>query len=330
MKNFNIEKLQNIVVRYKLPISFDVCDSIGSDTKGEPYLINIDNIPAQIRFKRIYENRWGNGFDYPSYSKIEEDRSGILSHSYIEVWFDNQMIDSDKINKKLISIIPDQFVAISIDYLNKFINIYRRISNQFWLRNIIRNYIFNFEYYLIDSNDNKKHITKLISNGPIYFNGGEEFKLEKKDEELLRVLILHPYYSFKDEMISIILDNFSLGRYNLALTQGATLFENFIYSELKNTLSKTKLDKIKKKEECGCFVGISEICTRGLKEFYNFDFENTKEWEDIKEFVLKPRNKIVHGEILENIEGELCLKGLTAIKTAENLLSDKVFGKSIL
>ncbi len=327
MEKFNIDKLQNIVVQFKLPLSFDVLDSIGNEVKGEPYLINIDNIPAQIRFKRNYENRWRSGVEFGSYSRIDEDRSGILSYSFIQIWFDNKMIDSYKINKKDISLLSNQFIDLSIEYLNKFINIYRRISNQFWLRNIVRKDIFDFDYYLVDSNDNKQQTIKISSNGPIHFNGGKEFELEKNDDQLLRTLALKPYYGFKDEMISLMLDNFHLGRYNLALTQGTTLFENFIHTELKRTLSNTKLDRIKKKQDCGCMVGISEICTRGLREFYNYNFETTKEWQDIKELVLKPRNKIVHGEILENIERSQCEKALIAIKVAEKLLIEKIFNK---
>ena len=325
MSDFNIEELRNVVLQYKLPIAFDILNSTDPGDKGEPYLIQIDNIPALIKTKRIYDFRWKDGFDMAEFSKTDEDRSGILSHSVIQIWFDEQMFNSDKIDKKIISIIPDQFIDLSIEYLNKFINIYRRVSDQFWIRNIVKKDIFSYQYILIDKNDNQQPIFKMATKGGVYFNGGKEFKLESNKDNLVRNKLLENYYGFKDEMVALMLDNFHLGRFNLALIQGATLFENFIYTELKKTLSNTKLDNIKKKEDCGCLVGISEICKRGIKEYFDFDFGATQEWRDIQKYMLRPRNKIVHGEILKNIDKDECEKGLIAVKKGEKLLKTEVF-----
>ena len=325
MSKFQLEKLRNVIVQYKLPVAFDILDSIENQNNGEPYLIQIDDIPALIKTKRIYDFRWKEDFQLAEYSKMEEDRSGILSYSVIQIWFDEQMINSGKIDKDKIRLFTEQFVGLSIEYLNKFINIYRGVTNQFWIRNVVRKDIMNYQYYLLDSDDNTESIFQLATKDGIYFNGGKEFQIEEEKDQRLRHYLLEHHYSFKDDMVAFMLDNFHLGRYNLALIQGATLFENFIYSELKKHLSNTKLDKIKKKEDCGCLVGISEICKRGIKEYFDFDFGNTQEWKDIQLYMLRPRNKIVHGDILKNIEKDDCEKGLIAVKKGEKLLKEMAF-----
>lgn len=121
------------------------------------------------------------------------------------------------------------------------------------------------------------------------------------------------------------LDNFSLGYYNTSLLQSVTLFENFVYTKLKETLSRSQLDKIKKKEKCGCLVGISEICTRGFKKYYEFDFETKVEWKNLKDNTLKFRNKIVHGELLESISKKQCELSINSVFEAKHLLENEIF-----
>ncbi|SMG48189.1 hypothetical protein SAMN05661096_03436 [Marivirga sericea] len=329
MSKFTIDKLQNVIVQMKLPVSFDVLDSLTKENKGKPYMMQIDNIPAKIHFKRIYDFRYKDDFEMAPFSKMEEDRSALLSYMQVQVWFDKQMIESSRINKKIITIIPDQFVDIAIEYLNKFINIYRSITNSFWIRNVVLKDVFNYQYLLLDTEGQHQTVTTLIpKHHMIRFNGGKEFELEEKQEDILRHYLLEDYYGFKDDIVSSMLDNFNLGRYNFALIQSATLFENFIYTELKKKLSNTKLDKIKKKPECGCLAGISEVCSRGIKEYFEFDFGATKEWEDVKNYMLKLRNRIVHGELIKSISKNECEKALVAVKASQELLIEKVFNKS--
>lgn len=281
---FEIEKLRNVIVEYKIPMSFDLQNCIKEGDEGKPFLVVIDNIPARISIERIYEFRYKNeGFHVAPFSKIEEDRGGMLSHSKVQIWFDSQTFDSGKIDKDVIRIIPDQFIDLSIGYINEFIKKYKNITNEYWLRPIIKKDIFNVQYVLIDTNDNKEIVSILISSHHIVqFNGGEEFKLDEEIEDYFRGCLQSKSYNFQKELRLNMLDNFNLGYYNVALLQSVTIFENFIYSNLKTKLSKKKLNKIKKKEDCGCMVGISEVCQRGLKEYFDVDFGNTEEFENLK------------------------------------------------
>jgi len=329
-KKFEIEKLRNVIVEYKIPMAFDLQNCIKEGDEGKPFLVVIDNIPAQIHIERIYEFRYkSESFHVAPFSKIEEDRGGMLSHSKVQIWFDSQIFDSGKIDIDAIRIIPDQFIDISIGYINKFINIYKNITTEYWLRPIIKKDIFNVQYVLVDSNDNMEIVSILIpKHHTVQFNGGEEFKLDKKKEDYFRDCLQSKSYNFRQELILNMLDNFNLGYYNVALLQSVTIFENFMYSNLKIKLSKTKLDKIKKKEDCGCMVGISEVCQTGLKEHFEVDFGNTEEFEKLKNDALKYRNLIVHGELLESIDKETCIKGLKAVENAIEYLFENIFYES--
>ena len=232
---FEIDKLRNVIVEYKIPMAFDLQNCIKEGDEGKPFLVVIDNIPAKISIERIYELRYKNeGFQVAAFSKMEEDRGGMLSHSKVQIWFDSQTFDSGKIDKDVIQIIPDQFIDLSIEYINKFIKIYKNITNEYWLRPIIKKDIFNIQYVLVDTNASKGIVSILIpSHHTVQFNGGEEFKLDKEMEDYYRDCLQSNSYSFQKELQLNMEDNFNLGYYNVALLQSVTFFENFIYSSLK-------------------------------------------------------------------------------------------------
>ena len=151
------------------------------------------------------------------------------------------------------------------------------------------------------------------------------FQISEKQDSELRHYLIHTDYHWLNDMVSATNNSYKLGMYNIALTQLAILFENFVYSNLKKKLSNTKLDKIKKKESCGCMVGISEICSRGIKEYFEYDFGSTDEWENVRLHLLKHRNNIVHGEQVEEISKEDYLKAQKAQQDAVKVLMDNVF-----
>ena len=300
MSKFNINKLGNIILQFKIPMAFDLLDCLKKEDDGKPFIVVINNIPAKIYIERIYEFRYRNeGFQVTPCSKIREDRGGMLSHSKVQVWFDRQTFDSGEYNKETFRIMPDQFLDLSIEYLNKFIKSYRNITNEYWLRPVINEDVFNINSILIDTDNNQEVVHSLSSHHILELNGGKPFKLDEKVETYFRNSLQSDHYDFRKELLLNIQDNFSLGYYNIALLQSVTALENFVYSHLKDKLSPTKLDKIKKKEECGCMVGISGVCERGLKKYFGIDFGNTEEFKNLKEKALKYRNPIVHGELVE-------------------------------
>lgn len=324
--NFDVEKLKNIILQFKIPLVFDVQNSMQKEDAGEPFMIVLNGIPAKLHLERIYDFRYKEEFNIAPFSKMEEDRGCILSYSRVQVWFDKQILISERIDINTVKIWSDQFIDLAIEYINKFVRIYKEITQDFWLRHIVKKDVFDYRYILVDENGNHEQTTTFIPlHHIIQFNGGKEFTLEENQVKALRALLVSDFFNLRNELIMHMLDNFSLGYYNVALIQANTIFENYVYSQLKNKLSKTKLNKIKKKEKCGCLVGISEVCERGIKEYFGIDFSNTSEFRSLKKNALRYRNLIVHGELLKNIDKETCEKGIKAIKAAEDYLSDNVF-----
>ena len=330
MADFNVDKLRNVILQFKIPMAFDVLNCMKPGDNGKPFLVIIDDTPARLHFERIYEYRYKDeGFQLAPFSKIEEDRAGMLSHTNVQVWFDSQTFDSGRIDKSVIRILPEQFIDLSIKYLNKFIQIYKLVTSEYWLRPLIRRDIFNVHYVLVDTDDNKELVEQLITAPhQVRFNGGKEFQLPEETETLLRNMLLSDIYDFGKEFLLNLSDNLSLGYYNISLVQAVTFFEYFVYSSLKQKLSRTKLNKIKKKEPCGCMVGISEVCERGIREYFNIDFGSTSEFKALKNNALKYRNLIVHGELLESIDKKKCEKAIESVRNAQAYLIQNVFNKS--
>lgn len=309
-------------------MAFDVRSCMKNDDQGTPFMVVLNNTPAKIHIERIYEFRYrDDDIQLASFSKIEEDRGGMLSYSRAQVWFDSQTFDSGRFDKSLIRLGPDQFIDLSIDYLNKFIKTYKLITNEYWLRPIIRKDIFNIQYILVDTDNNQQVCHELAMHHLVEFNGGKEFVLPDQDEDLLRKLLVSDVYDFDKEFLLNLNDNFSLGYYNITILQAVTWFEYFVYTHLKLRLSKTKLDKLKKKD-CGCMVGISEVCKRGFLEYFGVDFADTDEFRSLKENALKYRNPIVHGELIELINRETCQRALDSVHDAQEYLIKNVFSKA--
>ena len=329
MADFNIDKLRNVILQFKIPMAFDVLNCMKPGDNGKPFLVAIDGIPTKINIERIYEYRYRDeGFQLAPFSKIEEDRGGMLSHSNIQVWFDSQTFDSGKIDKSVIRILPEQFMDLSIKYLNKFIKTYKLVTSEYWLRPLVWRDIFSVHYVLVDTDGNKEFVEEMITAPhQVQFNGGKEFQLPEETEVFLRNMLLVDNYDFGKEFLLNLSDNLSLDYYNISLVQAVTFFEYFVYSSLKQKLSKKKLDKIKRKEGCGCMVGISEVCERGIQEYFNVDFGGTDEFEALKNNALKYRNQIVHGELLESIDREKCDKAIESVRNAQAYLIQNVFNK---
>ena len=327
MTDFSIDKLRNVILQFKIPMAFDVLNCMKSTDIGKPYIVTMNNIPAKIHFERIYGYRYTDeGFAIAPFSRMQEDRGGMLSYSNVQVWFDSQTFNSGSIDKSLIRLLPEQFIELSIAYVNKFIKIYKLLTGSFWLRPIIRTDVLSFHCVLVDTNGNQERIDQLISH-LVEFNGGDEFRLPDDIEPLFRNALVSDDYDFGGEFLLTLSDNRSLGYYKIALVQAVTFFEYFVYSSLSSALSKNKLDKIKKKEGCGCMVGISEVCERGIQEHFGVEFGDTAEFKSLRDNALKYRNQIVHGELLQSIDKETCDKAIESVRNAQEYLIKNVFDK---
>ncbi|HEY8035523.1 MAG TPA: hypothetical protein VIF37_08040 [Methylobacter sp.] len=321
---FNIEQLQNVIVEFMMPFALDIKDSLkeGGITQ---YHVVIDNIPAGIRTERIYnEDACLSGARLAPYSKIKNDRFGLLSKTKVQVWFDYQMFESPLIDKSTLVTTPNQFYGVAISYLNKLIRNYKRITREYWLPLMQMNDVIGFRYVLLDKNKQTLVINDLITQ-EVQFNGGKEFELDTEIDCYLRESIIGNHEYLQDDLYLSIIDNFDKGYFNISLIQCAIFFENYVYGNIRGKLSKTKFDKIRKKQPCGCLVGIVEVCTRGINEILGHDFGKTLVFQEFKENVLTLRNKLIHGELLEEVTHSQCEAAIHATMNAVTYLAKDVF-----
>ncbi len=86
MSEFNIDRLRNIVLQMKLPIAFDVLNSLDSNDTGEPYIVVINDIPSRIHFRRIYDFRYKEEFGmapFPRWMRIDMPCYHIQSSKFV-------------------------------------------------------------------------------------------------------------------------------------------------------------------------------------------------------------------------------------------------------
>ena len=302
---FDISLLQNIILEFTMPYALDIQNCTSPEHKGTYFIVVIKDIPAMIRFERIFVEQPTTPGVIFTPGRIENDRYGLISKTKVQIWFDKQTFDSPDSLDAILS--KEEFYENSARiYINKFVSDYRHITLEFWMRPLTSTDILAYRFILFAPNQEAITVNKLINRHPVHFNGGEEFSLPPDQEAILRKSLLADSVNLFDDLCLSIIDNFDKESYNIALIQCAILFENFIYSTLKKHLSKTKLDKLKKKEACGCLVGISEICERGIKQEFGLDFGSTDEYIAFKENVLKLRNLIVHGELISELDKPDC------------------------
>ncbi|MBS4069195.1 MAG: hypothetical protein WC279_04915 [Sulfurimonas sp.] len=320
----NVYKLQNIILEYTLPFALDLQDCIDLEDAGKAFIIVLDGIPSQLRVKRKYnEDASGNGVKLAPFSKIENDRYGFLSKTDIQIWFDKQTFDNVGIDRQVMQIQHEYFFQLSIKYLNKFLMNYRSITREYWIRPIKNNDIISYRCTLFDTDKQQETSYKLL-NTTVYFNGGEEITISEDKEQQLRNLLLSHHNNLADDLLLNALDNLDIGNFNNTIIQCSILFENFIYKSLDGKLTKTKLDKIKRKNGCNCLVGVYQVCKVGLKSEFNSDFAESEEFISFHKKVLKVRNNLVHGVKLENVEYKDAVDAIDITMKVINKLSNEL------
>ncbi|MDP2077660.1 MAG: hypothetical protein Q8J85_06400 [Sulfuricurvum sp.] len=323
MKNFDLEKLQNIICEYELPFAVDLKNCFHPE-EAEGFIIIIDEAPAQLRVERKYnDSPYESGVILAPFSKIRNDRYGFLSKTKVQVWFDCQIYDNSGIERGNIWVKNEYFLQLSIKYLNKFLMNYRSVTREYWIRPIKKENILNYNYVLLDS-EAQQEASHIGLNNPTQFNGGEEITISESKEAALRKSLYSDQHNLADDLLLNAYDNLDLGNFNNTIIQCSILFENFIYTFLETNVSKSKLDKMKKKIECGCLVGIHQVCAVGLKSEFQSDFGDSEEFTNFHKKVLQVRNKLVHGEKLDNVSYENAKSGIDITLAAISKFRDEL------
>jgi|GEM_PF-1919982 len=324
------DELNYIIIDFCIPYAFKVVDSEINIINQKSHQVIVNGISAIINIEKVFDYRYKEeqGIKIKARRQVKGDRHGTNAYSKVQVWFDENTFSQEFFDRKflLFSGNLDTLAKRAVDYVNKFIREYRELSREFWMRPINLRELSACRVIALSKDGRTTSAKTTLEEVDIKFLEKPQI-LTHEETERLRNMLLCEDYDFRSEIFLDALDFQSLGKKNLALLLAVTRFENFVYKELKNLLSRTKLDKIKKKDPCQCMVGITGVCTKGFKEHFDLDFESTLEWRELRDNALRPRNKIVHGEIEEEISDEMCHEALKSVQAAEVYLHNHLFLK---
>ncbi len=319
---FNENAIKFAVFQLDIPFPVDLKDSTERDDQGRPYPVLIGNVIAEIRTKRrFHEDIADNCKIAPA--KIAVDRFGKLSHTRIQVWFHRDALEAYGFNIEELYNLALPALPLALFYVNKFLQTYKLATKEYWIPAITKDDVLGYSCSFIDEQGESSQSFVPICQ-TTHGSGGEPFCISNEKENDLRAALASNHVNLQLLMNLAAIDHYTKGNFNLAIIECAILFENIVYSTLKQRLSNTKLKKLKQKEDCGCHVGIYEVCVRGIQEVYGFDFGSTQEFLNFKDRVITMRNKIVHGDQLEEVSSKQCEDALEATKTIIELFNKTI------
>lgn len=227
--------LKNIVTQFDIPYHIQVLDSFKENKESRFYPV-IDGIPAEIRFKSNVEDTAGIAIA----GTAAGDRHGNLGYSSVQIWFDDKFISqmptefedeppaADSLKFHMGPLVGEKghIIKNSVEYLNKFINVYRHCTKFYWVKPLSPHTITRFQIIerLEDGSEEAKmqFVTKsAVKSGPL-----QDKILERIRHFTSNGMPDNLFY----ELILDAEDKIDRGEYNSAIVDSATMFEVWIKS----------------------------------------------------------------------------------------------------
>jgi hypothetical protein len=158
---------------------------------------------------------------------------------------------------------------------------------------------------------------------PVHFSGGEGHFISTEKDNLLREKIYEDKPDYVSQLVLSAKDFHNRKQYSLAIIQCSIAFEYFVCNAISPLTSRNKIKKQTKKPDCGCHVGISQLCETGLKELFGIDFGQSEIYQSLSRDVLRQRNLIVHGEMNVELTDGGTLAAISVTESAIVWLSEK-------
>lgn len=297
-------KINNYVVQLELPYHIQVEDSFKDNTEARFYPV-IDDVPAELRFKSVENDSMGVGVE----GTAEGDRHGNLGHSMVQVWFDDRFIETipdDVGDDKPIDEEPvfqmgrpagvdDLLVENAMEYLNKFLGVYRSRTGFYWITTVSAHEVVRFGIVERHEDGEEEYRTRFVTDGPVKFGPLEDDVLE----EVTRGIQMESPVSLYNELDFDAADKIDRGEYNSSIIDSATLFEAWI----KNAYHRIAIEQGKSKQEArqditkgdgsGEFLSPKNIAKDHIPNL-GFNFSGTDEFDDWDRDTRVVRNKVVH------------------------------------
>lgn len=226
---------EKYIVEFVGPYSFKIPDITDEDIPG--YEVNLDEVKAEIRTGSSVGGRSafkGGPATFP------RDRHGMLMNQEIQVHFSESYINSlpsdieeptyeDMMMSSRVVGLHKRLTDDAIRFYNRFLECYKATTDNYWMRGVNVNEIFNFTIKKIEdgevADETGLGITGgLIDSGPIS---------EQQDKALRHHLQEGNELTVSQQLHLDILDKMDLGEYTIAVINSKQLFEFWTRREFK-------------------------------------------------------------------------------------------------
>lgn len=321
----SIVGIKNYIVQFELPYHLQVEDSFESNEEFRFYPV-IDDILAELRFRSVQNDSMGVGIA----GTAEGDRHGNLGHSVVQVWFDDSFIESipnEVDNDKPINDDPvfhmgqpdgvdDYLIENAMDYLNKFLGVYRSRTGFYWITTMSAHEATRFGIVERYEDGEEKHRTRFVTEGPVKFGSIRDEVLN----QVRRGVQMDSPVSLYNELDFDAMDKIDRGEFNSSVIDSATLFEAWI----KNAYQRIAVEQGKSKKQARQditkgggsdeFLSPKNIADDHVPKL-GFMFSDTDEFDNWDTDTREVRNKVIH-EAYQATEAE----AVDAKKAATNAM----------
>lgn len=296
--------LKNIIIQFEIPYHIQVKDSFKNNKNGRFYPV-IEDIPAEIRFKSNVEDSGGIAIA----GTAAGDRHGNLGYSSVQVWFDNQFIESMPEEFEDGPPAPDSLmfhmgpttgetgylIENAITYFNKFIQSYRHVSKFYWVKSLAPHEITRFQIVKKHEDGREETQTQFVTKSAL--------KSGPLSDELLANIRRFTTQGLPEmlfyELILDAEDKIDRGEYNSAIVDSATMFEIWIKSVFEVVAQKNGFSEEEAKEmitkggDSDEYLSPKNIIMDHFPSL-GYELEKMDCFEDWDENTRKVRNMVVH------------------------------------
>jgi len=294
-----------IAVKFLIPFTPRVSDSVEKDENA--YNVSIDNKIAQLRFKKIPSKH--DGMVIPG--RVEPDRLGKISRTEVQVWFGSEFIeaspdfDSDSLTGKMdimrgshIASIDEEaeyYLNKSVEYFNRFVEVYKSASHDYWMRSLNVEEVMNFDIRIFEDSGEFREISRSYT--PSEHRGFGDTLSDELDEKMRTKLLNESNINTYQRMDLDALDKLSTQEFDLCVIASYRFFEVWLKSAVETVLdskgwSKNDIDDLIKTD--GEYDSFNNISHNHIPDHLDFDFPETDEFKNFKNDAYNLRHEIIH------------------------------------
>ncbi|WP_226013588.1 hypothetical protein [Halomicrobium salinisoli] len=298
-------------VEFKIPYLLKLKDSIDENPDWR-FEIDRGGQIAEIRFQKEKSK------DYEYTAFPEGDRSGRLCWTKVQVRFPGGLNEDGKS-------VDGTLIRASREAINRFLEAYRAVMEDEWIRDLAFQDIVEFEVYW-DHGSDVENNTVYVPNDTFGGSGLDEQKKDKIQEYLDDDVRINS----AKRMDLNTQEKIHRGEYELAVINADRLFEFWAV----NVFVYLKEQRGTPTEEAVSLVtnnGIKNIISNFYQDHLGSDFKNTDEYEEWSKKTHDLRNNVIHEgwQVTEEEAQDAYDASLSAIATISEEFEDELRGTTL-